>query len=168
MTGSLLPIVTVPALTERYTDTANGFALQYPDDWVIGKGWSTTGYQCGACPTLQPASTPLVLTPFSGQALLTFQRIAPAGGMSQTLNRLMQSPGPGQALGSGDRLVPYAQHNDTINGQAVARLDTTDAFGGINHVLVVPDGQQWLVVRGQGDGRVFDAIVGTLKRAGAN
>ncbi len=160
------PRATVPALTQVLTDTVNGFTLHYPADWTTGKGWSTAGYQCDTCSTLSPASVPLDLAPFSGQAFITFQTITSTDTTRDALvAKVVQSPGPGQAFVSSASLVSFGQRNVTLDNQTAVRLDTTDEVGTINHILILPNNKQFLVVRAQGDARVFDAIVATLKNA---
>jgi len=36
-------------------------------------------------------------------------------------------------------------------------------FGVVNHVLVILDGTRGFILRGRGDGRVFDAVAGSLQ-----
>jgi len=60
-------------------------------------------------------------------------------------------------------LTAFDRRELTIEGWLAVRLETMGDFEIVNHVLVVLGGTRGLVLCGQGDGRVFDAMVGSLQ-----
>jgi len=60
-------------------------------------------------------------------------------------------------------LTAFDRWELTVEGRPAIRLETMGGFGTINHVLVILDGACGLVLRGRGDGRVFDAVAGSLQ-----
>jgi len=79
------------------------------------------------------------------------------------LQKVLAMPGLGQILGEDGVLTAFEQRELSVEGQPATRLETMGDFGVINHVLVVLlDGTQGLTLRGQGDGRVFDAVAESL------
>ncbi|MFN8487146.1 MAG: hypothetical protein U0350_06100 [Caldilineaceae bacterium] len=164
------PRAALPALTQIYTDTAHGFTLRYPTGWAVADGWQALG-QWSAMSTLQPTAqlpTELdifhdVLLPFSGQAVIGIEMTqSQQANLDAVVAQLLTSPGPGQYIEPEQQLIPYHQKKYTLATRPALRLDTVDSFGLVNHLLLVLDGQQALILRGVGDGRLFDAIVETL------
>ena len=158
----------VPPLTETYGHPAYGYTLRYPSSWHVGKGWQgLLGWQ--EMPTLTsypPGAAPPDLGAFSGQALIAIQVVqVPAGGLETLLDQVLASPGPGQVpIPDQERaLTAFDRRERTVDGRPAARLETMGEFGTVNHVLVVLDGTQGFILRGQGDGRVFDAVAGSLR-----
>jgi hypothetical protein len=159
------PRVPVPPLAETYTNPTYGYTLSYPAGWTVGQGWqSITGWQ--AMPTLSsyPPDAPRPdLRPFSGQALIAIQVVEmPEGDLEVLLDKALKSAGPDQILDRGSTLIAFDQRDLTVDGRPAIRLETLGEFGTVNHVLVVLDEKRGLVLRGRGDGRVFDAVVGSL------
>jgi hypothetical protein len=78
---------------------------------------------------------------------------------------LLASPGPGQVpIPDEERgLTAFDRRERTVDGRPAAQLETMGEFGTVNHVLVVLDGTQGFILRGQGDGRVFDAVAESLR-----
>jgi hypothetical protein len=155
------PRAPLPALTQTLTDTVNGFALRYPASWGVDKAWHSTGFDCTGCPALNPSAdgTPFDSGPFSGQTFIGLQSVANTDPtLEAALTKVLAYPGPGQS----NSLVSYAQRRVTVDNRNAIRVETTDEIGTINHVLVVGNGRQLLVLRGWGDSRVFDAIVNTI------
>ena len=160
------PRAAVPPLTETYIHPTYGYTLRYPAGWHVGQGWqSLYGWQ--EMPTLSsypPDASPPDLGPFSGQALIAIQAVeVPAGDPEALLDQVLASPGPGQILDRNHILITFDQRELTAEGRPAIRLETMGEFGTINHLLVVLDGTQGFVLRGWGDGRVFDAVAGSLR-----
>jgi hypothetical protein len=160
------PKAAVPPLTETYIYPTYGYTLRYPAGWHVGQGWqSLYGWQ--EIPTLSsypPDASPSDLGPFSGQALIAIQAVEVSEGDIDTLlDRVLASSGPGQILDRNHILTTFDQGELTAEGRPAIRLETMGEFGTVNHVLVVLDGTQGFVLRGWGDGRVFDAVVGSLR-----
>ncbi|MDY7040241.1 MAG: hypothetical protein SVX38_05195 [Chloroflexota bacterium] len=159
---------TVPPLTETYTDPTYGYTFRYPAGWHVGQGWqSIIGWQeMLTLTSYPPDGTPPDLGPFSGQALIAIQVVdLPAGDLESLLDEALASPGPGQ-VPIPDRvrvLTAFDQQERTVDGRPAVRLETMGNFGTVNHVLVVLDGTRGYVLRGQGDGRVFDAVAESLR-----
>jgi hypothetical protein len=78
--------------------------------------------------------------------------------LDAALKQVLAQSGPGQD----SPLVSFAQRRMTVDNRNAIRVETMDDIGTINHVLLVGYGKQLLVLRGWGDGRVFDAIVSTI------
>lgn len=151
----------LPALTQTLTDTVNGYVLRYPAGWAVDNGWHSTGFDCTGCPALNPSAdgTPFDPGPFSGQIFIGLQSLAYTNPtLDAALKQVLAQPGPGQ----GSSLVSFAQRRVTVDNRNAIRVETMDDIGTINHVLLVGYGKQLLVLRGWGDGRVFDAIVSTI------
>jgi WD40 repeat protein len=163
-----VPRETVPPLTETYNDPTHGYTLRYPAGWHVGQGWqSLIGWQeMLTLTSYPPDATPPDLGPFSGQALIAVQVMeVPAGDLETLLDDTLASPGPGQ-IPIPDRvrvLTAFDQQERTVDGRSAVRLETMGDFGTVNHVLVVLDGTRGYVLRGQGDGRVFDAVAESLR-----
>ena len=162
------PRATAPPLTETYTDPTYGYTLRYPAGWHVSQGWqSLIGWQ--EMPTLTsypPDGTPPDLGPFSGQALIAIQVAEVlAGDLESLLDEALASPGPGQ-VPIPDRvrvLTAFDRQERTVDGRPAVRMETMGDFGTVNHVLVVLNGTRGYVLRGQGDGRVFDAVAEGLR-----
>jgi len=158
----------VPPLTETYIHPTCGYTLRYPAGWHVGQGWqSLYGWQeMLTLTSYPPDATAPDLGPFGGQALIAIQVVeVPAGDLETLLGETLASPGPGQ-LSSPDKdpvLTAFDQQERTVDGRPAVRLETMGDFGTFNHVLVVLDGMQGLILRGQGDGRVFDAMAESLR-----
>jgi hypothetical protein len=156
------PRAEVPPLVETYTDPTHGYTLHYPAGWHMGQGWQSL-YGWHEMPTLSsyPPDGPAPdLGLFSGQALIAIQAIAVSqGDIGALLKKALASPGPDQI----QTLVAFDQRELTIAGQPAIRLETMGDFGTINHVLLVLDETQGYILRGRGDGRVFDAVAGSLQ-----
>ncbi len=154
------PRATVPSLTETYTDLTYGYTLRYPAGWHVGQGWQTM-------PTLSPYPSdapPPNLGPFSGQALVAIRVVeVPEGSLDVLSQKVLAMPGPDQIVGKDRVLMAFDQRELSVEGRPAIRLETMGDFGVVNHVLVVLDGKRGLVLRGRGDGRVFDAVVGSLQ-----
>jgi hypothetical protein len=162
-----VPRAEVPPLVETYTDPTDDYTLRYPTGWHVGQGWQSL-YGWHEMPTLSsyPPDGPAPdLGPFSGQALIAIQAIAvPQGDIGALLKKALASPGPDQI----QTLVAFDQRELTVAGRPAIRLETTGDFGTVNHVLLVLDETQGYILRGRGDGRVFDAVAGSLQfRQGA-
>jgi len=163
-----VPSATVPPLTETYTDPTYDYKLCYPAGWHVDQGWqSIIGWQEMLTLTSYPPDTPPPdLGAFSGQALIAVQVVeAPAGNLETLLNDTLASPGPGQVPIPDEArvLTVFDQRERTVDGRPAVRLETMGDFGTVNHVLVVLDGTRGYVLRGQGDGRVFDAVAEGLR-----
>lgn len=161
------PRATVPPLTETYTDLTYGYTLRYPSSWHVGQGWeSPYGRQEALTLSSYPpdGSSP-VLGPFSGQAFIAIRVLeVPEGRLDALLQKVLAMPGLDQILGKNGVLTAFEQRELSVEGQPATRLETMGDFGVVNHVLVVLlDGTQGLILRGQGDGRVFDAVAGSLQ-----
>ncbi len=156
------PRAEVPPLVETYTDPTYSYTLHYPTGWYVGQGWQSL-YGWHEMPTLSsyPPDGPAPdLGPFSGQALIAIQAIAvPQGDIGALFKKALASPGPDQI----QTLVAFDQRELTVDGQPAIRLETMGDFGTVNHVLLVLDGTQGYILRGRGDGRVFDAVAGGLQ-----
>jgi dipeptidyl aminopeptidase/acylaminoacyl peptidase len=154
------PRAEIPPLTETYTDPTDGYTLHYPAGWYVGQGWQET-------PTLSsyPPDGPVPeLGPFSGQALIAIQVVElPEGDLDALLDEVLASPGPGQILGRDRTLTAFDRRDLTVDGRPARRLETMGDFGVVNHVLVILEGTQGIILRGRGDGRVFDAVAGSLQ-----
>ncbi|GEM_PF-947226 len=161
------PRATVPPLTETYTDTTSGFTLRHPVDWHVGQGWQGVyGWQEALTLSSYPPDAPAPdLAPFSGQALIASRVLeVPEGRLDALLQKVLAMPDPGQILDKDGVLTAFEQRELSVEGQPATRLETMGDFGVVNHVLVVLlDGTRGLVLRGRGDGRVFDAVVGSLQ-----
>ena len=158
----------MPPLTETCTDPTYGYTLRYPAGWHVGQGWqSIIGWQeMLTFTSYPPDATPPDLGPFSGQALIAIQVAeVPAGDLESLLDEALASPGPGQVPIPDEArvLTAFDQRERTVDGRPAVRLETMGDFGTVNHVLVVLDGMQGYVLRGQGDGRVFDAVAESLR-----
>jgi hypothetical protein len=157
----------IPPLTQTYTDAASGFTLRYPSGWSIGKGWETLLYRCDECATINSDSSvenSSDLTSFSGRAFISIELVTnPEPDLNALLARALLNPGPGQYVGFSSPLTTFDKHSMTIDGQPAMRVETMDESGTTNHVLIVTNSRRALVVRGRGDGRVFDAIAPSLK-----
>jgi len=155
-------------LTETYTDPTYGYTLRYPAGWHVGQGWqSIIGWQeMLTLTSYPPDATPPDLGPFGGQVLIAIQVVeAPAGDLETLLDEALASPGPGQVPIPDETrvLTAFDQRERTVDGRPAVRLETMGDFGTVNHVLVVLDGTRGYVLRGQGDGRVFDAAAEGLR-----
>jgi hypothetical protein len=161
------PGAAVPSLTETYTDPTMGHTLRYPSGWHVGQGWQYLIYSCQECQSLSSArldGAPPNFGPFSGKAFIAIQVIEkPEADLDAFLRQVLATAGPGQVLNRGALLTAFDQRKLSVDGQPAVRLETMGEFGEVNHVLVALDGKRALILRGQGDGRVFDAIMGTLK-----
>jgi hypothetical protein len=158
----------VPPLTETYVHPAYGYTLRYPSGWHVGKGWQgLLGWQeMLTLTSYPPDAAPPDLGVFSGQALIAIQVVqVPAGGLETLLDQVLASPGPGQVpIPDQERaLTAFDRRERTVDGRPAARLETMGEFGTVNHVMVVLDGTQGFILRGQGDGRVFDAVAESLR-----
>ncbi len=158
----------VPPLTETYVHPAYGYTLRYPSGWHVGQGWQgLLGWQeMLTLTSYPPDAAPPDLGAFSGQALIAIQVVqVPAGGLETLLDQVLASPGPGQVpIPDGERaLTAFDRWERTVDGRPAAQLETMGEFGTVNHVLVVLDGTRGFILRGQGDGRVFDAVAESLR-----
>ncbi|MEW6232723.1 MAG: hypothetical protein AB1566_10500 [Chloroflexota bacterium] len=162
-----VPRAAVPSLTEIYIDPTIGYTLRYPGTWYVGQGWQYLTYSCQECRTLSSARLDGArpdFGPFSGKAFIAIQVIEkPEADLDAFSRQVLATTGPGQTLDRSALLTAFDQRKLTVDGQPAVRLETMGEFGEVNHVLVVLDGKRTLILRGQGDGRVFDAIIGTLK-----
>jgi len=162
------PRETVPPLAETYSDPTHGYTLRYPAGWYVGRGWqSIIGWQEMLTLTSYPPDDPAPdLGPFDGQALIAVQVVkAPAQNLESLLDEALAWPGPGQ-IPIPDRvrvLTAFDRQERTVDGRPAVRLETMGDFGTVNHVLVVLDGTRGYVLRGHGDGRVFDAVAESLR-----
>ncbi len=160
------PRAEVPPLAETYIDLEGRFTLRYPEGWQVGQGWqSIYGWQDMPVLSSYPLDGPEPeLGPFGGQALIAIQtRQVPEAGMEALLEAVLAAPGPGQILSQGESLVSFDRRELTVEGRAATRLETIGEFGTANHVLIALDGERALVLRGQGDRRIFDAIIESLR-----
>ncbi|MDY7042123.1 MAG: hypothetical protein SVX38_14795 [Chloroflexota bacterium] len=160
------PRAEVPPLDEAYTDPTGSYTLHYPAGWYVGQGWeSLHGWQ--TMPTLSsyPLDGPAPeLGPFSSQALITIQVVELSeGDLEALLDEVSASPGPDQILSRDGSLTAFDQRGLTVGGRPAVRLETMGDFGVVNHVLVILDGPRGFILRGRGDGRVFDAVAGSLQ-----
>lgn len=159
------PRAPVPPLSETYTDPIHGYTLRYPAGWEVRDGWrSVHGWH--DMPTLSPpGEVPQSgFGPFSGQVLIAIQVVeVPEGGMDVLLKEVQAVPGPGQIVERESALTPFDRRELTLASRPAVRLETMGDFGEVNHVLVVLDATRGFVLRGQGDGRVFDAVVECLQ-----
>ncbi|MFQ6059403.1 MAG: hypothetical protein ACE5MB_11065, partial [Anaerolineae bacterium] len=162
-----LPRAPVPPLTETYTNPTHGFTLSYPAGWTIGEGWqSLRGWQEELTLSPSPPDGPVPeFKPFSGQVFIAVRVVnVPEGTLDVLLEQVLASPGPGQILDRDRVLTTFDQRELTVEGRPAVRLETMGGFGVVNHVLlVVLDGTRGIVLRGRGDGRVFDAMAGSLQ-----
>ena len=161
-----LPRVPVPPLTGTYADPTHGYTLRYPAGWHVGQGWdSPYGRQEALTLSSYPPDGPAPdLGPFSGQAFIAIQVVeAPVGSPDAPLQEVLASAGPGQILEKDQRLTTFDRRNLAMAGRPAVRLETMGDFGEVNHVLMVLDGRRRIILRGQGDGRVFDAVAGSLQ-----
>ena len=153
------PLVEVPPLAETYTDPGGRYSFRYPADWTIGKGWHRM-------PTLSPAPSgeaPDDLGPFSGHLWLAVEVKAGVNSLDAALEKVLPQAGLNQVLGSGRQLILFDQRQMMVNGLPALRLETLDDFGVVNHLLIVQAADQAFILRGQGDGRVFEAIANSLE-----
>jgi len=165
------PRETVPPLTETYNDPTHGYTLRYPAGWHVGQGWqSIIGWQEMLTLTSYPPDDLAPdLGPFGGQALIAVQVVeVPAGDLETLLAEMLASSGPGQVLemdrvGKNRVLTAFDQQERTVDSRPAVRLETMGDFGTVNHVLVVLGGTRGYVLRGQGDGRMFDAVAESLR-----
>jgi hypothetical protein len=158
----------VPLLSETYVHPAYGYTLRYPSGWHAGKGWQgLLGWQeMLTLTSYPPDAAPPDLGAFSGQAIIAIQVVqVPAGDLETLLDQVLASPGPGQVpIPDEERaLTAFDRRERTVDGRPAARLETMGEFGTVNHVLVVLGGTQGFILRGQGDGRVFDAVAESLR-----
>jgi hypothetical protein len=160
------PRALVPPLAETYTDQTSSYMLHYPAGWTVSQGWQSVHgwYEMPTLSSYPPDAPPSDLGPFSGQALIAIQVVEiPEGDLEALLSKVLKSPGPDQILDWGSVLIAFDQRDLTVDGRPAIRLETIGEFGTVNHVLVVLDGTRGLVLRGLGDGRVFDAVAGSLQ-----
>ena len=132
----------------------------------MSKGLRTVGYECPECITLSPSPDTEAndFAPFSGKVFVSAQSVRSKGtDAAALLQHLLATPGPGQILDRGASLTAFDRQTVTINGKPAIRLKTLGEFGVVNHLLAVMGDERALVLRGRGDGRVFDAIAETLK-----
>jgi Tol biopolymer transport system component len=160
------PRAAVPSLSETYADPDGLFTLRYPAGWQVSDGWqSILGWR--PMPTLSPYppdAAPDDIGPFSGEALIAIETVqAREGVIEALLEKALSSPGPGQIVGRDGSLIAFDRRELSIDGRPALRLETIGDFGVVNHVLLVLDGSRALVLRGQGDGRLFDAIQESLQ-----
>lgn len=160
------PQAELPPLSDTYTAPVHGFRLRYPAGWTVADGWQGV-FGWRSMPTLQsfPAAGPEPdLGPFGGQAVIAVQTVdAPDGGLKALLEATLASPGPGQILERGGSLLPFDRQGVTVDGRPAIRLETMGQFGVVNHVLIVLDGERGYILRGRGDGRLFEAVAGSLQ-----
>jgi hypothetical protein len=163
------PHVPVPALAQEYLDAMMDLSLRYPAGWTVGNGWETLLYRCGQCITISPSAgmpEPSELGRFSGRVFVSIETVRNGSpDLDELLSDEPDKPGPGQYVGHGSRLHAFEQSKTTIAGRSALRVETIDGAGVINHMLIILDGDRALVLRGQGDDRVFDAIAATVKLA---
>ena len=165
------PRETVLPLTETYTDPTYGYTLRYPAGWHVSQGWqSLIGWQeMLTLTSYPPDGTPPDLGPFGGQALIAVQVVeVSAGDLETLLAETLASSGPGQVLemdrvGKNRVLTAFDQQERTADSRPAVRLETMGDLGIVNQVLVVLDGTRGYVSRGQGDGRMFDAVAESLR-----
>ncbi|MCL4395067.1 MAG: hypothetical protein M1482_09750 [Chloroflexi bacterium] len=160
------PQAPVPKLDQTYLDAGRNFSLRYPAGWYVSRDWSTPGYQCFACVTLSPSpeTDGNDFTPFGGEVFVSIESMFNRQSDTESLlQELTATPGPGQILDRGARLTVFDRRTETIDGKPAIRMETMGEFGVVDHVLVVEDGERVLVLRGRGDGRLFDAIAQTLR-----
>lgn len=156
----------VPPLTETYSDPTGGYTLCYPAGWHVGQGWEGLyGWQEMPTLTSYPPDGPAPeLSPFSGQAIIAIQMVElPEGDLEALLREVLAEPGPGQITSKDGILTAFDRRELTMEGRPAIRLETMGDFGVVNHVLVVLDGTRGFILRGRGDGRVFDAVAGSLQ-----
>ena len=79
------------------------------------------------------------------------------------MREVLAEPGPGQITSKDGILTAFDRRELTMEGRPAIRLETMGDFGVVNHVLVVLDGTRGFILRGRGDGRVFDAVAGSLQ-----
>ena len=155
-----VPRAEVPPLAETYTDPTDGYTLHYPAGWYVSQGWQ-------GMPTLSsypPDGPATELGPFSGQALIAIQVVeALEGGLEALLDEVLAAPGPDQILSRDGILTAFDRRDPTVGRRPAVRLETMGDFGVVNHVLVILDGTRGFILRGRGDGRVFDAVAGSLQ-----
>lgn len=158
------PRAELPSLTETYTDPTYGFSLRYPAGWDVLKDTTGSPEVEGIALLQAPATTPADLASFSGKAVITLAiRKGPVADLNAFVTQLLGYAGPGQYVENGHPLSAYHQTKFTVATFPAMRLGTLDEFGVVNHLLVIANGTQALVLRGQGDGRLFDAVVKTLQ-----
>jgi hypothetical protein len=161
------PRAAVPSFAEVYTDPMVGYTLRYPEGWYVGQGWRYLIYECPQCRTFSPARLDEAspnFGSFSGKAFIAIQVIEnPEADLDAFLPQVLATAGPGQILDRGALLIAFDQQELIVDGRPAVRLETMGEFGEVNHVLVVLEEKRALILQGQGDERVFDAIVGTLK-----
>jgi len=158
-------------LTETYTDPTYGYTLRYPAGWHLSQGWqSLIGWQeMLTLTSYPPDGTPSDLGPFGSQALIAVQVVeAPPGDLETLLAETLALSGPGQVLemdcaGKNRVLTAFDQQERTVDNRPAVRLETMGDLGIVNQVLVVLDGTRGYVSRGQGDGRMFDAVAESLR-----
>jgi hypothetical protein len=159
------PRAPMPPLSETYTDPDGRFALRYPAGWYVSDGWqSISGWREMPTFTSYPSEGPEPdLGPFSGAALIAIQTLeAPQGGLEALLETILAAAGPGQILGMDRQLIAFNRRALSVDGRPAARLESMGDFGTVNHVLLALDGTQAYVLRGQGDGRIFDAMAASF------
>jgi hypothetical protein len=111
-----------------------------------------------------PDATLPELGPFSGQALIAIQVVElPEGDLETPLHEVLAEPGPGQITSKNGVLTAFDRRELMMEGRPAIRLETMGDFGVVNHVLVVLEGARGIILRGRGDGRVFDAVAGSLQ-----
>lgn len=158
------PRVAIPPLTEVYVDSTFGFSLMYPAGWQLVSGWQSIG-EWRPMSTLLPPGGSVDLEPFSGRLHLAIEPLPYVEGeIEAVLEQVIAQTGPGQTQDAGKALIPYAQEAIEVDGVPALRLKTLSTFGEVNHLLLVLlDDAQGLVLRGQGDGALFDAVVASLE-----
>ncbi len=127
--------------------------------------WSYLIYSCSQCITISPAqeNNPTDYGRFSGKLFLSIESTAQTEtGIDKLLMTLLASPGLGQILDRGAALKTFNRRSTTVSGKPATRLETMGEFGDVNHMLVIVNNGRATVLRGQGDGRVFDAMVANL------
>jgi hypothetical protein len=160
------PHTTVPKLDQTYVDTGWNFSLQYPAAWYVGRDWSTAGYTCAPCVAFSPSpeTDGNGFAPFGGRVFVTIESIFDSqNDIVSELQEATASPGPGQILDRGARLTIFDQRSETIDGKPAIRVETMSEFGEVDHVLVVRNAERVLLLRGRGDGSVFDEITQSLR-----
>ncbi len=161
------PRAPLPALTEIYREPNGRYSLRYPNGWRLGQGWQYLIYGCAMCRIVSAdeiTTSPPNYAPFSGKAYLAIETFYDANANLDALQRdALAEAGPGQILDRGGVLTAFDSRDVMIDGKPARRFETLGEFGEINHVLIVWNDARVLILRGQGDGRVFDAVAHTLQ-----
>lgn len=162
-----VPHAPLPELRHAYLDATNAFSLRYPAAWTVGKGWETLLYRCGECVTISPTAEmpePSELRRFSGRVFVSVEVVENASPkLDALLGDELDRPGPDQYAGRGNPLAAFEQKRTILAGKPALRVETMDEAGVTNQMTIVMDGKRALVLRAQGDARVFEAIAATLK-----